>query len=74
MAIASAMPTTVQVSEETRDRLAQYKEAVGADTYEEAIVHLLRQTAEESAFGSIRGWGSWSDADRSRTRSDEGEV
>lgn len=74
MAIVGAMATTVQVSEETRDRLAQYKEAVGADTYEEAIVHLLRQTAEESAFGSIRGWGSWTEVDRSRTRSDEGDV
>ncbi|MEF8839766.1 MAG: hypothetical protein V5A18_09710 [Haloarculaceae archaeon] len=68
------MATTVQVSEETRDRLARYKEAVGAETYEEAIVRLLRGTESESAFGSMAGWGSWSEADRLHARSDEGEV
>ena len=68
------MATTVQVTEETRDRLARYKESLGVETYEDAIVHLLRQTDEESAFGSIRGWGSWTEEDRSPTRSDEGEI
>ena len=68
------MATTVQVSEETRQRLAQYKEAVGADTYDEAIVRLLRGVETESAFGSMSGWGSWTDEDRLRTRSDESEV
>lgn len=69
------MATTVQVSEETRDRLARYKETVGADTYEEAIVRLLRAASAESAFGSMEGWGSWSDEDdRLRTRSDDGTV
>lgn len=68
------MATTVQVSEETRERLAQYKEAVGAATYEEAIVRLLRRTQTESAFGSMAGWGSWSEEDRFQARSDEGEV
>jgi len=68
------MATTVQVSEETRQRLAQYKEVVGAETYDEAIVRLLRGTETESAFGSMSGWGGWTDEDRLRTRSDEGEV
>lgn len=68
------MATTVQVSEETRERLAQYKAAVGADTYEEAIIRLLRATETESAFGSMGGWGPWKDEDRLRARSDEGEV
>ena len=68
------MATTVQVSEETRERLARYKEAVGAGTYEEAIVRLLRGSETESAFGSLRGWGSWTEEDRLTSRSDEGEV
>ncbi len=68
------MATTVQVSEETRARLAQYKESIGAETYEEAILRLLRGTESESAFGSMAGWGSWSEADRLRARSDDGEV
>lgn len=68
------MATTVQMSEETRERLARYKEAIGAATYEEAIVRLLRGTETESAFGSMSGWGSWSEEDRLRTRSDDGEV
>lgn len=68
------MATTVQVSEDTRDRLERYKEEIGATTYEEAIVRLLRHTDTESAFGSIRGWGPWSEEDRLRTRSDEGMV
>lgn len=68
------MATTIQVTEETRDRLARYKDVAGVDTYEEAILHLLRGTEGESAFGSMRGWGSWTEADRSRTRSDEGDV
>lgn len=68
------MATTVQVSEETRQRLAQYKEAVGAASYDEAIVRLLRGTETESAYGSMAGWGSWTDEDRLRARSDEGEV
>lgn len=68
------MATTVQVSEETRDRLAEYKEAIGAATYEVAIVRLLRETLSETAFGSMAGWGPWSESDRLRTRSDEGEV
>lgn len=65
------MTTTVQVSEETRDRLAQYKEAIGADTYEEAIARLLRGTETESAFGSMTGWGPWTPDDRLLARSDE---
>lgn len=68
------MATTVQVSEETRERLAAYKEAVGAATYDEAIVRLLRETNAESAFGALEGWESWTEEDRLRTRSDEGEV
>lgn len=68
------MATTVQVSEETRDRLAQFKDAIGADSFEDAIRRLLRETGEESAFGSMRGWGSWSDADRMVARSDDGQV
>ena len=65
------MTTTVQVSDETRDRLAQYKEAIGADTYEEAIARLLRGTETESAYGSMDGWGPWTPDDRLRSRSDE---
>lgn len=61
-------------SEETRARLARYKEAIGASTYEEAIIRLLRSTGTESAFGSMQGWGAWIDEDRLRARSDEGEV
>lgn len=68
------MATTVQVTEETRDRLARYKEAVGVETYEEAIVHLLGQTKVESAFASMQGWGSWTDDDRMLARSDDGQV
>lgn len=68
------MATTVQVSEETRDRLAQFKDTIGADTFEDAIRRLLLESGEESAFGSMEGWGSWSDADRMETRSDEGQV
>lgn len=68
------MATTVQVSKETRDRLEQYKESVGAATYEEAIVRLLRGTETESAFGSMQGWGRWSESDRLRARSDDGGV
>lgn len=67
------MATTVQVSEETRERLAQYKEAVGAATYEEAIVRLLRGTETESAFGSMQAWGHWVEEDRLRAGSDEPE-
>ena len=65
------MTTTVQVSEETRDRLAQYKDAIGADTYEEAIARLLRGTETESAFGSMTGWGRWTPEDRFLARIDE---
>lgn len=68
------MATTVQVSEETRDRLEQYKESVGVTTYEEAIIRLLRSTETESAFESMPGWGRWSDSDRMRARSDDGSV
>lgn len=68
------MATTIQVSEETRARLAQYKEAIDAETYEEAVVRLLRGTETESAFGSMAGWGPWTEEDRLRARSDEGEV
>lgn len=68
------MATTVQVSEETRARLAQYKERIGAATYEEAIVRLLRGTESESAFGSMQGWEPWTEQDRLRARSDEGGV
>lgn len=68
------MATTVQLSQATKDRLERYKEAVGAATYEEAIVRLLRGTEAESAFGSISGWGAWTEEDRLRARSDEGGV
>lgn len=68
------MATTVQVSEETKDRLERYKESVGAATYEEAIARLLRGTETESAFGSIAGWGPWTDDDRFRARSDDGGI
>lgn len=68
------MATTVQVSEETRDRLAQLKDAMGADTFDDAIRRLLRESGEESAFGSMPGWGPWSEADRMESRSDEGQV
>lgn len=65
------MTTTVQVSDETRDRLAQYKEAIGAETYEEAIARLLRGTETESAYGSMAGWGPWSPDDRLQARTDK---
>lgn len=68
------MATTVQVSHETKDRLERYKEAIGAATYDEAIVRLLRSTETESAFGSLRGWGPWTEADRLDARSDNGEI
>lgn len=64
------MTPTVQVSDETRDRLAQYKEAIGVDTYEEAIVRLLRGTETESVYASMTGWGPWTPEDRLRTRTD----
>lgn len=68
------MPTTIQVSEETKQVLEEYKESVGAKTYEDLITHLLRQSGEDSAFGSMEGWGEWSEEDRMNTRSDVGEV
>lgn len=68
------MATTIRVSEETRKRLARYKEAVGAETLEEAIVGLLRGAVVESAFGSMLGWGAWSEEERLRARSDDGEI
>lgn len=68
------MATTVQLSEETKDRLEQYKDAIGAATYEEAIIRLLRGTETESAFGTIPDWEPWDEQDRLRTRSDDGEV
>lgn len=67
------MTTMVQVSDGTRDRLAEYKEAIGAETYEEAIVRLLRGTETESGYGSMTGWGPWSPEDRLRARTDEAE-
>lgn len=68
------MTTNVPVTEETRERLASYKEAVGAATYDEAIVRLLRETNVESAFGTLEGWESGAEEDRLKARSDEGEV
>ena len=68
------MSTTIQVSEETKEVLDEYRKTVGAETYEDAITRLLRSTGGDSAFGSMRGWGSWSDEDRMRYRTDEGEV
>lgn len=67
------MTTIVRVSEETRERLTSFKEAIGAATYDEAIARLLRETNAESAFGSLEGWESWTEEDRLRARSDEGE-
>lgn len=67
------MTTMVQVSDETRDRLAEYKEAIGAETYEEATVRLLRATETDSADGSMTGWGPWSPEDRRWARTDEAE-
>jgi len=68
------MSTTIQVSDETKKVLEEYKESVGAETYEDLITHLLRQTGEDTAFGSMEGWGRWSEEDRMRLRSDEGDV
>lgn len=68
------MATTIQVSEETRERLARYKAAIEAGTYEEAILRLLRQTETESAFGSMAGWGPWTAEDRLEARSDDGAI
>lgn len=50
------------------------KEAVGAETYEEAIIRLLQRTETESAFGSMTGGGPWTDVDRCRARSDQDGV
>lgn len=65
------MVTNILVGEETRERLTRYGEAVGAATYEEAVLRLLRGTDTESAFGSTAGWGPWSEADRLDTRDGE---
>jgi len=68
------MSTTIQVSEETKEVLEEYKESVGAITYEDAIAHLLRESGGDSAFGSVEGWGQWRDKDRTNYRTDEGRV
>jgi Arc/MetJ family transcription regulator len=68
------MPTTIQVSEETKEVLDRYRKEVSVETYEDAITRLLRESGGDSAFGSMRGWGSWSDEDRMRYRTDEREL
>lgn len=68
------MATTVQLSQETKQQLERYKESVGATTYEDAIVRLLRGTESESAFGSIPDWEPWTETDRLETRSDTGDI
>lgn len=68
------MATTIQMSQETKSRLERYKDAVGATTYEDAVISLLRGTETESAFGSVPDWEPWSSEDRLQTRSDEGAI
>lgn len=63
------MVRTLEVSEDTRDQLEQYRIEVGADSVDAAIRLLLRQA--ESAFGSMKGWGGWEPTDRLTARSDE---
>lgn len=46
----------------------------GVETYEEAIVRLRRGAESERAFGTMDGWGPWTDEARLHARSDEGEV
>lgn len=68
------MATTIQLSETTKQNLDEYKQGVEADTYEETIADLLRRAGHDSAFGSMRGWGTWDKDDRLEARSDSERV
>lgn len=68
------MATTIQLSETTKRSLEAYKQGTDAETYEETIADLLRRVGHDSAFGSMEGWGAWTEEDRLRTRSDTERV
>jgi hypothetical protein len=66
------MSTTIQVSQDTKRRLQAYRDEIGAETYEDAIGHLLRTSGEESAFGAVPGWTPWDRSDRLTFRTENG--
>jgi predicted CopG family antitoxin len=51
------MPTTVQVSEETRRLLGKLKKSMGLNSYEQVIKNLVKskENVPESLFGVCKG-------------------
>jgi hypothetical protein len=64
------MPTTIQVKEVTKQRLDVLKEKLGASSYDEVIMHITeeKQMTPRSMFGSMKGIGPFTKADRMRFR------
>jgi hypothetical protein len=64
------MATTIQVREVTKQRLDLLKEKLGASSYDEVISRITSKElgVPKSMFGSMKGLGPWTKADRMRFR------
>lgn len=64
------MPTTIQVKDITKQRLDILKERLNASSYDEVINKVTEKEfgSVKSMFGSMKGIGPWTKADRERSK------
>lgn len=66
------MATTIQVKEITKQRLDILKQKYAAASYDEVIMRMTESKIDtaKSMFGSLKGIGPWTKADKSWSRYD----